>query len=230
MGPRVDAPLHRRVLAGVLVALTKLAETETDLRCLAAAPRFRPADTLPETDQAAPRTAVPRAARARFGRVDVGIQPGPKEGRGPRSPVLASRTPGGNPPEPCRSLSARSIVSRMSSPASPGALPHWHGLPLPQPRSSRGLSLGALSGRSWQSIAALSFVLLVGCPATTDDDDSIPACEDLPGYVLESDCGDDADCDGLPECGGDCDDTDPTTRPGAAEQCDWLDHDPYLPT
>lgn len=35
----------------------------------------------------------------------------------------------------------------------------------------------------------------------------------------------DDDMDGLSECGGDCDDINPTTHPGAAEVCDGLDND-----
>ena len=42
-------------------------------------PRSRPADALPETDQAAPLTGVPREARERLGRVDVGTRPGPRD-------------------------------------------------------------------------------------------------------------------------------------------------------
>ena len=57
----------------------------------------------------------------------------------------------------------------------------------------------------------------------------IPVAEACNG--LDDDCNgvvDDAgdeDLDGFTACGGDCDDTDPATHPGAAELCDGIDND-----
>ncbi len=68
------------------------------------------------------------------------------------------------------------------------------------------------------SLVPLLTLLLAGCPASVDDDDSAPGDDDTAAI-------DDQDGDGWTVADGDCDDLDPSSHPGADELCDGADND-----